>query len=142
MAAEGAGQQSDIAGKLGIEPGMVVQELGYDADVDQSIREAVEDQTGEELLDQDAQDVIDVVLLWFRDGDGDLVDNLVDARTPLAENGVGLGADAEDRPRRSPGAVRDRGGGRRRRGCPRRRTRSVGDDWGRPAGLAQVGQGQ
>ncbi len=88
MAAEGAGQQSDIAGKLGIEPGMVVQELGYDADVDQSIREAVEDQTGEELLDEDAQDVIDVVLLWFRDGDGDLVDNLVDARTPLAENGV------------------------------------------------------
>jgi hypothetical protein len=88
VAAEGAGQQSDIAGKLGIEPGMVVQELGYDSDVDESIREAVEDVTGEELLDEDAQEVIDVVLLWFREGDGDLVDNLVDARGPLAENGV------------------------------------------------------
>jgi Protein of unknown function (DUF3052) len=88
VAAEGAGQTSDIAGKLGIEPGMVVQELGYDSDVDESVREAVEGQTGEELLDEDAQEVIDVVLLWFREGDGDLVDNLVDARTPLAENGV------------------------------------------------------
>ena len=87
VAAEGAGQTSDIAGKLGIEPGMVVQELGYDADVD-SPSASRRGQTGEELLDEDAQEVIDVVLMWFRDGDGDLVDNLVDARTPLAENGV------------------------------------------------------
>jgi hypothetical protein len=28
-----------------------------------------------------------VVLLWWRDGDGDLVDALVDALTPLADGG-------------------------------------------------------
>ncbi len=88
MAAEGAGRTSDIAGKLGIEPGLIVQEVGWDSDVDETVRQAVEEVTGEDLLDEDAQDVIDVVLLWFRDGDGDLVDTLVDARGPLADDGV------------------------------------------------------
>ena len=32
--------------------------------------------------------MVDVVLLWWRDGDGDLVDTLVDARSPLTDNGV------------------------------------------------------
>ncbi|MFC5994323.1 DUF3052 domain-containing protein [Pseudonocardia hispaniensis] len=88
VAAGDAGRSSDIAGKLGIEPGMVVQELGWDSDVDEAVRDAVEERCGDELLDEDAVDVIDVVLLWFREGDGDLVDALVDARGPLAENGV------------------------------------------------------
>ena len=79
---------ADIAGKLGVEPGTIVQELGYDTDVDEQVRQVVEDVIGEELLDEDAQEVIDVVLLWFREGDGDLVDTLVDARTPLADDGV------------------------------------------------------
>ncbi|MFP5023462.1 DUF3052 domain-containing protein [Pseudonocardia phyllosphaerae] len=79
---------ADIAGKLGVEPGMIVQELGYDTDVDEQVRSAVEDTIGEEILDEDAQEVIDVVLLWFREGDGDLVDTLVDARTPLADDGI------------------------------------------------------
>ncbi|AEA24366.1 DUF3052 domain-containing protein [Pseudonocardia benzenivorans] len=88
VAAEDAGRTSDIAGKLGIEPGMVVQELGWDSDVDEAVRDAVEERSGDELLDEDAQEVIDVVLMWFREGDGDLVDALVDARGPLADNGV------------------------------------------------------
>ena len=88
MAAEGAGRTSDIAGKLGIEPGLIVQEVGWDSDVDDNVRQAVEEVTGEDILDEDAQEVIDVVLLWFRDGDGDLVDTLVDARGPLADDGV------------------------------------------------------
>jgi hypothetical protein len=88
VAAEDAGRSSDIAGKLGIEPGMVVQELGWDSDVDEAVRDAVEERCGDELLDEEAQEVIDVVLLWFREGDGDLVDALVDARGPLADNGV------------------------------------------------------
>ncbi len=67
---------------------MVVQELGWDSDVDEAVRDAVEERCGDELLDEDAVDVIDVVLLWFREGDGDLVDVLVDARSPLADNGV------------------------------------------------------
>ena len=42
---------------------------------------------GVELVDEDYDDVVDVVLLWWRDGDGDLVDALVDALTPLADGG-------------------------------------------------------
>jgi hypothetical protein len=66
----------------------VVQELGWDEDCDDDLRADVEDVTGSELVDVDLGDVADVVLLWWRDGDGDLVDALVDAKTDLAEGGV------------------------------------------------------
>jgi hypothetical protein len=79
---------SDIASRLGVESGLVVQELGWDSDVDEAVRSAVEERSGEDLLDEDADEVVDVVLLWWRDGDGDLVDALVDAIGPLTENGV------------------------------------------------------
>jgi hypothetical protein len=88
VAADDAGRSSDIAGKLGVEPGMVVQELGWDTDVDEAVRDAVEERAGDELLDEDAVEVIDLVLMWWRDGDGDLVDALINAIGPLAENGV------------------------------------------------------
>jgi Protein of unknown function (DUF3052) len=78
----------DIAEKLGVEPGTVVQELGWDEDVDEAVRDAVEERSGDEMLDEDAQDVIDMVLLWWREGDGDLVDTLMDAIGPLGDNGV------------------------------------------------------
>ena len=42
----------------------------------------------EDMVDEDSDEVVDVVLLWFRDDDGDLVDALVDAIAPLADNGV------------------------------------------------------
>ncbi|WP_297658055.1 DUF3052 domain-containing protein [Pseudonocardia sp.] len=88
VAAEDAGRQSDIAGKLGVEPSMVVQEIGWDEDVDETVRDAVEERVGDDLLDEDADDVVDLVLMWWREGDGDLVDALVDAIGPLADNGV------------------------------------------------------
>jgi hypothetical protein len=88
VAADDAGRASDIAGKLGVESGMVVQELGWDEDVDETVRDALEERSGDELLDEDADEVIDVVILWFRDGDGDLVDALINARSPLADSGV------------------------------------------------------
>ena len=88
VAADDAGRTSDIAGKLGVEPGMVVQELGWDTDVDETVRDAVEERAGDDLLDEDAVEVIDLVLLWWRDGDGDLVDALINAIGPLADNGV------------------------------------------------------
>jgi hypothetical protein len=87
-AAEDAGRGSDIAGKLGVEPGMVVQEIGWDDDVDDAVREAVEERCGDDLLDEDADEVIDVVLMWWRENDGDLVDALINAIGPLADNGV------------------------------------------------------
>jgi hypothetical protein len=67
---------------------MVVQELGWDEDVDDGVRAAIEEQVGSDLLDEDADDVVDVVLMWYREDDGDLVDALMDAMGPLADNGV------------------------------------------------------
>ena len=77
-----------LAERLGIEPGMVVQELGYDEDVDHELRDAIVERSGSEMVDEDADDVVDVVLLWWREDDGDLVDTLVDALHPLADSGV------------------------------------------------------
>ncbi len=77
-----------VVGRLGIERGMVVQELGYDDDVDHDLRDAIEELLDDELVDEESDEVIDVALLWFRDYDGDLVDALVDAIAPLADNGV------------------------------------------------------
>ena len=84
--------QRGLAEKLGIEPGMVVQVVGADDSdiaVDQSLLDDVAARTGTELLlTEDTDEVVDVVLLWWREGDGDLVDALVDALTNLADNGV------------------------------------------------------
>src|SRR3954471_9525726 len=66
---------------------MVVMEMGYDEDVDQDLRDALTECVGD-LVDEDTDEVVDAVLLWWRDGDGDLFDTLVEARTPLADSGV------------------------------------------------------
>lgn len=87
VAAEDAGKFG-VAEKLGIEPGQLVGELGWDDDVDDDVRAAVEERCGGELLDEDADEVLDVILLWWRENDGDLVDQLMDATGPLAEDGV------------------------------------------------------
>ena len=55
---------------------------------DATLRAAVAGGPGAELVDEDYDDVVDVVLLWWRDDDGDLVDALVDAIGPLADHGV------------------------------------------------------
>lgn len=77
-----------LVDRLGIEPGLVVQELGYDDDVDHDLREAIENRLNAEMVDENSDEVVDVVLLWFRSDDGDLVDALVDAIAPLADNGL------------------------------------------------------
>ena len=77
-----------IAARLGITSGMIVQEIGYDDDIDQELRDAVEEIVGDDFVGEDTDDVIDVALLWFREDDGDLVDALVDAIGPLADSGV------------------------------------------------------
>ncbi len=66
----------------------MVQEFGYDDDCDDAFRDAITDITGEEFADDNAEDVVDVVLLWWRDEDGDLVDALVEALTDLKAGGV------------------------------------------------------
>jgi Protein of unknown function (DUF3052) len=87
VAAEDAGKIG-VAEKLGIESGQVVGELGWDEDADDDVRAAVEERCGSELADEDSDDVLDVVLLWWREDDGDLVDELMDATGNLAEDGV------------------------------------------------------
>ena len=72
---------------------MVVQVVGADsadgAEVDQSLLDDVAARTTTELITTDDSDeVVDVVLLWWREGDGDLVDALVDSLTNLADSGV------------------------------------------------------
>ncbi|MFE5582201.1 DUF3052 domain-containing protein [Kitasatospora sp. NPDC056531] len=80
--------KSNPATRLGFEEGQIVQELGYDEDTDQDLREGIEEITGTELVDEDYDDVADAVLLWHRDDDGDLTDALVDALEYLAEGGL------------------------------------------------------
>jgi hypothetical protein len=74
------------AGRLGFAPDTVIQELGWDEDVDDELRQAIESQCGSELAG-DVSDIVDGVILWWRDGDGDLVDALVDSLQDLAEGG-------------------------------------------------------
>lgn len=87
-AAHADGPESSAVDRLGLRDGLVVQEFGYDDDCDDSFRQAVEERIGGELADEDFDDVVDVVLLWWREDDGDLVDGLVDARTTLADDGT------------------------------------------------------
>jgi hypothetical protein len=78
-----------LAERLGVQPGMVVQELGYEAsDADEQVRSSIVERCGSDLVGEDSDEVVDVVLLWWRGEDGDLVDALVDAIGPLGDNGV------------------------------------------------------
>ncbi len=87
-ATAGDAAQKGVGSRLGLKPEMVVQELGWDEDVDEGLRAAIEELTGSALVDDEHGDVVDGVLLWWREDDGDLVDGLVDALTDLADGGV------------------------------------------------------
>jgi hypothetical protein len=76
-----------IAERLGLKPGMIVMESGYDDDCDEELRESITEQIGEDMVDEDTDEVVDVAVLWYREGDGDLADVLVDAIAPLADDG-------------------------------------------------------
>ncbi len=83
--ADHAEERTNPATRLGFQAGEVVQEIGYDDDADQELREAIESITGQNLVDEDYDDVADAVVLWFREDDGDLTDALVDATTMIDE---------------------------------------------------------
>jgi hypothetical protein len=55
--------------------------------VDTVLRTGLEAVTGNELVDEDYDDVTDGAIIWFREEDGDLTDALVDALTVLDDNG-------------------------------------------------------
>ena len=73
---------------LGLTTGQAVLEIGFDSDCDEEIRGAFVAAVGQELLDEDSDEIVEAVLLWWRDDDGDLFDGLMDALGPLADNGV------------------------------------------------------
>ena len=80
-----------LAERLGIEPGQVVQVVGGDepADIDPVLLDDIATRTGTELIySDDSDEMVDVVVLWWREGDGDLVDALVDSLTNLGDSGV------------------------------------------------------
>lgn len=85
-ATSGAGP--GLAARMGLKTGMVVMEIGWDDDIDTDLRDQITQITGEEIVDEDSDEVVDVVLIWYRGGDGDLTDLLVDAIGPLADDGV------------------------------------------------------
>ena len=86
--ADSAEPDRSPASRLGLRAGMVLLEIGWDDDCDEDLRAAIEAVTGQPIVDEDYDDVVDGVLLWWREDDGDLVDALVDALTPLAAGGV------------------------------------------------------
>lgn len=88
MSPSAGGADQLVGERLGLKSGMVVQELGWDEDVDDAVRVAIEDAVDADLVDGDYGDVVDAVVLWWRDGDGDLVDALVDSLTDLVGGGA------------------------------------------------------
>ena len=52
------------------------------------LRDAIIEVSGGEMVDEDTDEVADVVILWWREDDGDLFDALTDAITSLADEGV------------------------------------------------------
>lgn len=76
-----------MATRLGLTSDMVVGELGFIEDIAESLRADIEAATGHPLEGEDSDEILDAVLVWFRDDDDDLTDMLVDAITLLAEDG-------------------------------------------------------
>jgi hypothetical protein len=81
------GAAASAADRLGLTAGMVVQELGWDNDTDDELRISIEDAIDADMVDGDYGNVVDAVVLWWRDEDGDLVDGLVEALTDLVGGG-------------------------------------------------------
>lgn len=72
---------------MGLKPGELVLELGGSSDIDQSLRAKITGITGTQLIEHQTEEVVDAVIIWWREGDGELEDELVDALTYLSEAG-------------------------------------------------------
>ena len=72
---------------MGFEKGQLILEVGHGSDCDENLRKEIISITGEPLIENDTNEVVDAVLIWFREDDGDLTDELVDALAFLSESG-------------------------------------------------------
>lgn len=77
-----------MAARLGIKPGDLILESGRRDGADDALRKEIFTAAGSEPVGEGAQEVVDVVLLWWREDDGDLVDAMVDSLTFLDAHGV------------------------------------------------------
>ena len=73
--------------RMGFAAGELILEVGYGPDCDDVLRSEIVTITGTQLLEGETTEVVDAVILWWRDGDGDLVDELMDATAYLSETG-------------------------------------------------------
>lgn len=73
--------------RMGFEKGQLILEIGHASDCDEKLRQEICDITGTKFIEGETSEVVDSVLLWWREGDGDLVDELVDGLTYLTETG-------------------------------------------------------
>jgi hypothetical protein len=73
--------------RMGFQKGDLILEVGTAADCDESLRSEIAIITGTKFLSGKAEEVVDAVIIWWRDGDGDLVDELMDGLTYLSETG-------------------------------------------------------
>ena len=72
-----------VVDRMGFASNQLVLEVGLQPDCDEELRGAVKNKTGTEFVEGSATEVVDSVLLWWRDGDGDLVDELVEDQFKL-----------------------------------------------------------
>jgi len=88
VASAGSDAGGDNSGvvQFGLTRGLVVEELGWDDDVDEALREAIMEVIDGDLVEE-SDEAVDVVLQWWRSDDGDVVDCLVDALTDLSDAG-------------------------------------------------------
>ena len=73
--------------RMGFAAGELILEVGYGSDCDDVLRSEIVAITGTQLLEGETTQVVDAVILWWPDGHGDLVDELMDALTYLTETG-------------------------------------------------------
>lgn len=83
----GTASTAGSVAKLGFAEDQVVLELGYDDDVDDELRAQIEETIDGDLEDEEYEEVVDAVILWWRADDGDLTDALVDALVTLEDTG-------------------------------------------------------
>ena len=55
---------------MGFKEEQVIQEFGWDEDVDENLRQAIMDQIDDDLADEDFTGMSDGALIWWRDDDG------------------------------------------------------------------------
>ena len=72
---------------MGLAKDDLVLEVGRDNDCDSTLRDQLMAITGTTFLEGSTSEVVDAVIIWWREGDGDLVYELMDALTYLSETG-------------------------------------------------------